>query len=202
MTLKAQKGKCGMFRRRGGSTLARIGWITALSALISALGAGSAQAAPAGYHISNRSYPHICVGLQHSRGPNVVIGSCNPYSISQRWYRNAGPVRLRFGARTFRYYQYANRQYANGQTSRHRKLCLGVRSGSRTSGARLVVGRCHHASDHSQLWARVRWFGGRTVLINGHSGLCMGTQGGRLTGGTLVVQGNCYGTRTQNWTFR
>lgn len=186
-----------MFRRRGGSALSRVGWITALSALISALGAGNAQAVPSGHQIGNRSFSHICVGLQHSRGPNVVIGNCNAHSLSQRWYKNAGPVHLRFAGTTFRYYQYANR-LPNG----HRKMCLGVRSGSAMRGARLVVGSCRRTSDHSQLWARVRWINGRTVLVNGHSGLCMGTQGSRITGGTLVVQGNCYGTRTQNWTFQ
>jgi hypothetical protein len=163
-------------------------------AAVAVLGAGAvpahARAATTFLHIRNGTYSSICLGLQRSSGPNVVIGSCNLYSLSQQWYTKAGPEYLWYGGELFAYFQYANRQT---------NTCLGVHAGSATSGERLVIGPCKALSDHSQVWAWIDWGNGRTVLINGHSGLCIGTQGSGTVGGTLAVQGHCYGTPTQDW---
>jgi len=165
--------------------------IAVLCALLVVAGVAPAQAADR-YWIQNGSYSGICIGLQQSSGPNVVIGSCNPLSLSQQWNVSAETVPLKYGDKLLEYHEIANRQT---------NTCLGVHAASTTSGERLVVGTCQDADeDHSQVWAPYS-FDGVTVMINGHSGLCMGTQGSSTVGGTLVVQGNCYWTPTQHWVF-
>jgi hypothetical protein len=180
-----------MSRRRLVSTA----WIAVIAAMFGILGAGNASADPFYYQYRNQIHQSICIGLQGSTGPNVVVGRCDTTSLSQQWIDNQGPVRLswppRLPSHTFDFWQVKNRQTNN---------CLGVTGGSTASGARLVVGPCQPTSDHSQLWA---WKDIGVcctyALFNAKSGHCIGTQGSSLAGGTPVLQGTCSWTDSQSW---
>lgn len=179
--------------KSGRRNLARTGWVAAIVMLFGLLGAGNAQAIDF-YRINNQIHQGVCIGLQQSTGPGVVVGPCNPSSFSQQWFDKAGSVRLQWQPG----YWYEYWQMANRATN----TCLGVHNGSQASGERLVVGPCQPLSDHSQLWA---WTDdmpgsfGTYSLVNGHSGLCVGTRGSSLAGGTPVLQGTCAWTDSQSW---